>query len=223
MDQMNTDRKSSPIAGRTIIFLGSSVTFGSAAGGESFVECLEKLDGITAIKEAVSGTTLVDEPSDGKASYIARMKTIEKNIRADAFICQLSTNDASQKKPLGAVSKSFVKEEFNTRTVAGAMEYVIAYARETWSCPVLFYTGTRYESSAYAAMVEILLQLQKKWGIGIIDLWNHEKMNAVSAEDHRRYMADPIHPTKEGYLEWWTPVFESYLYELLPCPSSLPG
>ncbi len=50
----------SPISGKTIIFLGSSVTAGYGSLGVSFADFLEKTDGITAIKEAVSGTTLVD-------------------------------------------------------------------------------------------------------------------------------------------------------------------
>ena len=75
----------SPLKGKTVIFLGSSVTFGSASKGESFVEFLAKRDGIKPIKEAVSGTTLVD---NGPSSYISRMKTIDKNIKADAFICR---------------------------------------------------------------------------------------------------------------------------------------
>ena len=26
-------------------------------------------------------------------------------------------------------------------------------------------------------------------------------------------MADEIHPTKAGYLEWWTPKMEEFLYQ----------
>ena len=51
----------SPLRGKTIIFLGRSVTYGSASGGESFADYMAKRDGIVAVKEAVSGTTLVDE------------------------------------------------------------------------------------------------------------------------------------------------------------------
>ena len=83
------------LGGKRIIFLGSSVTYGACAMGQSFIEALEEKDGIIAIKEAVSGTLLVDEDvADGK-SYIARLATIDTNIKADAFVCQLSTNDAS--------------------------------------------------------------------------------------------------------------------------------
>lgn len=207
--------ENSPLKGKTIIFLGSSVTYGSASGGDSFVEYMVKRDGIQAVKEAVSGTTLVDETTWGKKSYIERMKTIDTSIQADAFVCQLSTNDATMKKPLGNVSDSFDLKDLDTQTVAGAIEYVIAYARETWDCPVIFYTGTRYDSDHYGQMVELLLQIQQKWDIGVIDLWNSEEMNAVSAEDYKLYMVNGIHPSKAGYRDWWTPVFEAYLIEYL--------
>ncbi len=199
----------SPIKGKTVIFLGSSVTYGSAAKGESFADFLEKRDGIIAVKEAVSGTTLVDS---GEKSYVSRIKTIDSEIKANAFVCQLSTNDAAKKKPLGEISDSFSISDFDTETVAGAIEYIIAYARETWDCPVIFYTGTKYNSSRYGKMVDLLLQIQKKWNIGVIDLWNDDDMNSVSKEKYRVYMANGIHPTRAGYRDWWLPKFESYLY-----------
>ena len=40
-------------------------------------------------------------------------------------------------------------------------------------------------------------------------------MNAVSKEDLKLYMVDEIHPSKAGYREWWTPVFEARLAEYL--------
>ena len=40
------------LGGKRIIFLGSSVTYGACAMGQSFIEALEKKDGIIAIKEA---------------------------------------------------------------------------------------------------------------------------------------------------------------------------
>lgn len=199
------------LSGKTIIFLGSSVTYGAAAEGESFVDLLEKYDGIKAVKEAVSGTTL----ADGEESYITRMKRIGTAVRADCFVCQLSTNDASQKKPVGRISESHRMEDFDTATVIGAIEYIIAYARKVWKCPVAFYTGTYYESSIYEELVIQLAKLRQKWGIGVLDLWNDPEMNRVTAEDYKRYMEDPIHPTAAGYREWWLPRFEQYLEQFL--------
>lgn len=204
--------ENSPIENKTIIFLGSSVTYGATSKGESFVDYLEKEDGITAVKEAVSGTTLVD---NGDSSYVSRMKAIDKSIEADAFICQLSTNDATKRKPLGEISDSTDINTFDTSTIIGAMEYITAYAKDTWNCPVIFYTGTKYSSDYYGEMVNALLKLQEKWDIGVIDLWNSEEMNAVSSEDYKLYMVNGIHPSRAGYKLWWTPQIQKYLYENL--------
>lgn len=205
----------SPLKGKTIIFLGSSVTKGEAALGISFVEYVERIDGIIPIKEAVSGTTLVTDGDTDGVSYIPRMENIDPNLQADCFVCQLSTNDATQGKKLGAVSDSFDRVDFDKSTVAGAIEYIISYARDTWHCPVFFYTGTKYDSAAYGQMVDLLLTIQQKWGIVIIDLWNSEEMNRVSKQDYSLYMADKIHPTQAGYLLWWTPQFERHLVQHL--------
>ena len=187
------------------MFLGSSVTYGSAANGVSFADFIASRNRWRIIKEAVSGTTLVDE---GDNSYVDRMQKLNPEISADLFVCQLSTNDASQKKLLGTISESICPQDFDTKTVAGAIEYIIAYARTTWKCPVAFYTNPRYDSGEYAEMVTLLHRIAEKWNIAVIDLWSDEKWNEITAEQRTRYMADPIHPTKEGYLEWWTPYFE---------------
>ena len=148
-----------PLAGKAILFLGSSVTKGYAAKGESFVDFLRKQDGIGAIKEAVSGTTLVD---NGEDSYIARLKRIAPSMSFDMLICQLSTNDATKHMPLGKIADTYDMSDFRTSTVAGAIEYIIAYTQETWGCPVVFYTGTYYESEEYKAMVDLLYAVQEK-------------------------------------------------------------
>ena len=201
-----------PLNGKTIIFLGSSVTAGMNARGESFVDFLAKRDGIVPVKEAVSGTTLV---TTKEKSYIERMKTIDPSIQADAIVCQLSTNDATIGAPLGAISNGTKLADFDTTTVAGAIEYVVCYAKQTWDCPVIFFTGTKYDSQEYGEMAGLLLQIQQKWDIGVLDLWNDSDMNAVSPADYALYMANGIHPTRAGYQLWWTPKFEAYLESFL--------
>ncbi len=202
----------SPIKDKTVIFLGSSVTFGYGSLGVSFADYLEKTDGIIAVKEAVSGTTLVDVKSN---SYVSRMKTIDKSIKADAFVCQLSTNDATKEMPLGEISEGFYLNDFDTQTVAGAIEYIIAYAKETWDCPVVFYTQAKYDSEHYGKMVDLLLEIQKKWDITVIDLWNDEEINNITEEQKELYLIDHIHPTKAGYKEWWLPNFQETLYKVI--------
>lgn len=212
----------SPLKGKTIIFLGSSVTYGAAAEGRSFIELFEAVDGVNAIKEAVSGTTLVDKDSaladvaSGNGdSYIKRLKGLDTSAKADCVVVQLSTNDATLKQPLGKISGGTELNSFDTQTVTGAMEWIICYSQGTWNCPVVFYTGSWYESAEYAAMVERLRDLQSKWGIGVIDLYTDEAFNDIDKDAYDLYMADPIHPTKAGYAEWWFPKMEKDLTAML--------
>lgn len=182
---------------KTILFLGSSVTYGSASGGVSFADVISETFGINIIKEAVSGTTLADI---SEFSYVARLKSISPDTHIDLFVCQLSTNDASRK------IYPFLTED--------AIRFIVTYVRETFACPVMFYTGTYYESERYAAMVELLLKLQKEYGFYILDLYNDPEMRAVSAEDYAVYMKDKVHPTLIGYTEWWTPKFIKFIESL---------
>ncbi|MGN0315206.1 MAG: SGNH/GDSL hydrolase family protein [Fusicatenibacter sp.] len=199
-------KKESLLKGKTIVFLGSSVTRGYASHNVSFSEYIAKKDSCRCIKEAVNGTTLIDNGAD---SYVERMRTrLDKNQKVDVFICQLSTNDATRESPLGEISESYDLESFDVTTVCGAVEYIIAYAKSTWNCPVLFYTNPRYESEAYGKMVDGLLEIQKKWNIGVIDFWNDEKINQISEEERKLYMQDPIHPMKAGYAKWLVPAME---------------
>ena len=181
------------LQGKNVLFLGSSVTYGSAAGGVSFADLMAEACEINSIKEAVSGTTLADI-NDG--SYVARLKKHDCAPAVDLFICQLSTNDATQKLPLAQTEE--------------AIRFIVRYVHDTWGCPVVFYTGTYYRSDAYAELVALLHRLQKECGYEILDLYNDAEMRAVSPEDYARFMDDPIHPNLVGYREWWTPKFIAF-------------
>lgn len=205
--------QNSPLAGKHVCFLGSSVTYGSASLQQGIPEYFAARMGCTYTKEAVSGTTLVD---NGKSSYVQRLiHNVDVNAHYDLLICQLSTNDASRKLPLGMIADSKNPENFDTHTITGAIEYIICYAQKTWACPVVFYTGSYYDSAEYDAMVQRLLSLQEKWGVGILNLWSNEAFNQISAELRMLYMNDKIHPTKAGYKLWWCPEMERQLLALL--------
>ena len=152
---------------------------------------------------------------DDGDSYIKRLKKVDTAAHIDCVLCQLSTNDATQMKEMGEVCRTYDMDDFDTKTVAGAIEYIIAYARKTWNCPVAFYTSPRYDSGQYAAMVVLLQSIQCKWNIALIDLWNDAAFNDITTEQRSRYMADSIHPTREGYLEWWTPYFKRVIVPAL--------
>lgn len=204
--------ENSMLEGKHVLFLGSSVTYGAASLQDGIPEYFHHRFGCIPTKEAVSGTTLVD---NGPKSYVSRLlSNVSVDTNFSLAICQLSTNDATKGLPLGEIGEGKERDSFDTQTITGAMEYIIAYCKEKWNCPMMFYTGSHYASENYEAMVQRLYQLAEKWNLGVLDLWKDADFNAISDEDRKLYMYDPIHPTKAGYMKWWCPEMEKQLLAL---------
>lgn len=182
---------------KTVLFLGSSVTYGSAANGISFADLMGEVCGIHCIKETVSGTTLADTDH---TSYVSRLKQFDTDRKVDLFICQLSTNDAVRNIELYQVEK--------------AIRFILDYVKATFACPIVFYTGTFFGNEAYEKMISLLYALQSEYAFYILDLYHDKEMLLVSKDDYQRYMSDPIHPTITGYREWWTPKFIAFCEKL---------
>ena len=98
----------------------------------------------------------------------------------------------------------------------GAIEYIITYAQSTWNCPVVFYTGSYYDSPEYAAMVDAVNGLSEKYdNFYVIDLFTPQEFNNITDEQRKLYMKDNIHPTRAGYMLWWGPEMERQLLGFL--------
>lgn len=200
--------ENSPLKGMDICFLGSSITLGYGSLNESFVDFLARHNQINFYKEAVNGTTLVQE-SDDDESYVTRMKRIDRHRHFDLFVCQLSTNDASKNKELGNINDN------SPDTICGAINTVIEYVRNAWGCPILFYSNCYFESDSYSKMVEMFKKIAVNKNVGFIDLYTDKSFNDISNDDRTLFMADTLHPTKAGYLKWWLPKIEECVFEFV--------
>ena len=174
-------------------FLGSSVTYGSATDGISFVEEIARRLGMRCVKNAVSGTTLA-KVADGTQSYVERLADFDTKAEVNTFVVQLSTNDATQNLTLGELS-----EIPDTFTVVGAIEYIIDYIQKHWKCDILFYTNPCFHNARYEKMIAALYRIQQKRHIGIVDFYNYRDMPLLSSDELSTYMADEIHPNALGY------------------------
>lgn len=227
----NIHAKQTALTGKTIYWLGSSVTVGMESNNVAVADYIAARNGSTCVKEAVSGTTLKDGK---KNSYVSRLENtgkFDKSAKIDAFVCQISTNDAKSSiiPDWGELTGDTVVSGFDKQTTLGAMEYIVTYVEKTWNCPVYFYSGAHFgdsgarssknpKGSDYAKLVEQTHKLAGKWNkiegyeVKVIDLFNDEDFNNVTDEQYKLYMHDAIHPFKAGYLEWWTPVFEEAFF-----------
>lgn len=230
----------SPLAGKTIYWLGSSVTWGASSGGESMVEFLAAKTGAICKKDAVSGTTIFDDgktENTGAKSYTRRLRygdVFDTNEHIDAFICQISTNDTMNNRlsKRGEITDNSVvdKTDFDLATTLGGVEYIISYVTEVWNCPVYFYSGSYFGDSGsgvrgngdpsgtnYGELVDQVKQVVAKWqslgyDVDVIDLFNDADFNAQVSDDYYVWCtADRIHPKRAGYLNWWMPYFEQFL------------
>lgn len=194
-------------------FLGSSVTIGFANNGVSFADYMAKENDWICHKRAISGTTLVDS---GIKSYVQRLDNdIPKNARIDHMICQLSTNDATQNKPLGSLSDSYDVDTLDRTTIYGALEYIAYYCRNVLNCELSFYTNPRYSNDLYTWMMDAVYEVADKWDLRVIDFYNYRNMEPLSAETLRSYMSDDIHPNADGY-HWMANEMSKYLETYRP-------
>ena len=190
-------------------FLGSSVTYGFATNGVSFVEMIGKEHQIDVIKEAVSGTTLMD---NGDQSYLSRfLKTVDINKSYKAFIIQFSTNDSHDDIPNGDVSAEF-EYSYDTKTTFGSLETILSFIKTNFSqSKVLIYTNFPFENEKYKQMVAKLDTLTEKWNVQIIDFYHYKDMKILSKDELPRMMADPIHPNLEGY-KYMADIISKYIF-----------
>lgn len=229
----------SPLEGKVIYWLGSSVTHGAQSKKESMADFIAKRNGTEYVKEAVSGTTLATQESSPESSYVSRMiggeAGFDPTADIDAFICQISTNDTNDQNwpnisELVLEDRSL--EDFDLSKTLDSVQYIIEYVHETWNCPVYFYSGAYFGDAGdgvrgnanpsgthYGQLVEYVKQIaayydeKDGYRVGVIDLFNDEAFNAsVTDSDYEYLMGDPVHPRRAGYLVWWTPYFEQYLY-----------
>lgn len=238
-DSLNTEfvsQKTSSLKGKTIGYLGSSITVGFRSENVAFPDYIGKITGSITVKQAITGGPLAKkEGVRDEVSYITQLEdNLSKNENLDALVVQLSTNDTTLGIGMGEVSSSQNKDDYDYSTVIGAMEYIIAYAKEKWNCPVIFYINPYLSDeviekfakennanideikeayqNTYEKMIDALYKVQNKWNIGVIDMWNNDAFKNIDIDLRSNYyMADIIHPTKAGYLFWYTPYIQAQL------------
>ncbi|ANZ61887.1 SGNH/GDSL hydrolase family protein [Secundilactobacillus paracollinoides] len=202
----------SPLFGKRVGYLGSSITYGAAAHGVSFVDYLRAQDGVITTKSAISGTTLA---GNSPKTYVSRLITdFPLTTAYDAFVIQLSTNDSRQNLGLGILTPDDQRTGFNRSTTLGAIEFICSYIQDHFDAPIIFYTCLRKTDADYSALVTQLYHLQAKWHFTILDLWADPVVKTLTAASPLA-MADDAHPTQLGYQTIWTPLFEQVLTRVL--------
>lgn len=183
-------------------FLGSSITYGYAAGGYSFVDYMKERSDYEVVKEAVSGTTLSNCLPD---SYYERL--LKRGTEgAGVLLVQLSTNDASKGVALGGV------DSIDPKTSCGAINRIIDFGIDN-GCRVGFYaTPVLGDDSFFAPIEGAMEMISAQRGVPFLDLNKDEKLKNLCGKPG--YYADDIHPSKRGHIELFGPKFLAFIKDL---------
>lgn len=225
------------LTGRNILFLGSSITKGSASEHVSFADYIEERDGANVRKLAESGTNMANPNDTG--SYVHRFaKSSLGEFTPDIVACQLSLNDSTHGIGLGGLptiefdqlDETYIENLYNgATTVGGAIAFITAYSYYNWpDCQVVFYTvRNNGYNTQYTKMRDKLYEAQDKYGserIKIIDMWSMGELTNIKSDlsTFCLYMYDNNHPKKAGYLYQWTRTFEDALIKYMPPATTEP-
>lgn len=223
IDKLNSDKylssnteivgtvENSPIEGKTILWLGSSVMDGFGAKDISMVEFVSAPNNCSFIKDCYSGTYLA---TTSELDYLPRLLKHDKTTDpvVDFVVVQFSANDSRQMTEIGEPTPN------DQTTSCGALEYILGYAKETWGCPTLVFSSLPWEEPSddvgvqnpriYKGIVEKCETICDKWGSYMLDMWNEEDtiMEGIDENLYDDYMTDGTHPSRWGYLNWLTPL-----------------
>lgn len=215
---------------KKLLFLGSSIFYGEANRGLSFIDMLrDNCQTVKITKETLSGTTLANRPYMDN-SYIQRLERVVQENHAtkpvtqyDALIVQLSTNDFYLGIDEGKLTPYKFRDLscFDTSTIIGAIEYIISFALKLnpdiqiafISCPIL--SSWKNRESYKKFNDEIIPKIINKWNIEFLDLLNYkcksDELYKIDKKSLKGYFSDEIHPNKLGYEEFLCPIIKDFL------------
>ncbi len=216
----------SVLKGKTIVYDGDSICFGSSNGG-GYAKIIAEQTGGFYINRAHGGASLMTR-NDGGHSVVDNISTLPEN--GDLYCFEGGINDwwSNEKAVLGTFDKTDFDGELDTTTVCGALETIFRYALEHFvGKPVCFVITHKIQGTAYAenpngdtfedyrnAMVGIC----NKYSIPYYDAFNESGLNGWNTVQKNNFFdeADGIHPNEEGYKRYYVPQLISLFEKIMP-------
>ena len=194
--------------GKKILFVGDSNV--RASDDYGWPGRVKDQFGAITTKAAVNGAAI----SDARLLNRVIMQLEEhKDETYDYVILQGGGNDTWERVPVGTMSNSFNKEDFDISTFAGGLEELLCYAKEHFENAKIGYivNFSRPKESVWDDMGPYFVEAKRiceKWEIPYLDLYfgstefqGEQKLYSqdILLTDTNTYFVDEIHLSAEGY------------------------
>lgn len=208
-------RKDSPLKGKSILFVGDSIT-------EAICEVYNPhtrytagwpgrigwANGMRWINVGISGATVSN--NWGPYNTTRQQLNWHKDMPFDILITHGGINDAMGKCPAGTMTPG-KPEDYNPsaedfKTFAGSLEYFFWQAKNEHPTAkigfIINFKVMKSNWSDWAKMPEYLPLMKaicKKWGIPYLNLWENESVTEQLKPETRTALGDYLHPNTLGY------------------------
>lgn len=206
---------------KTVLIEGDSIMYGYGSNGEGIGEILRDRYGFRLYKNAISGSTL---------AYVEGTENIRNRIvngvkkPYDYIILDGGYNDYGKSLPLGSLmSESYPYASApDATTVIGAMELIFQHIKKNYPKTKIYFVTPHKVNRVWVQSnslnltfkdyLDALISVCNLYSVPVIDLWNESGLVTYFSEmkvftkDN-----DGLHPTKEGYEEFYLPVFQKSL------------
>lgn len=208
-------RPSSPLKGRSVLFVGDSITEAICEVNNPHLRYtagwpgrIGWANGMRWLNTGISGATVSNNWGPGNTVRV--QVGWHKGMPFDLVIAHGGVNDAMGKCPAGTVAPGSA-EDYNPaaedfKTFAGSLEYLFwQIRRDIPGAKVGYIVNFKLEKSGWsdwAKMPEylpLMKKICKKWAVPYLDLWDDASVTAQIKPKTRTALGDSLHPNELGY------------------------
>lgn len=224
------------LTGKNLAVFGDSIMYGSGNNGFGVGEFLVEDFGFKLVKYCIGGART--GYYEGKNWIIDQVRqAISDGIKPDYIIFDGFTNDCYKTDgenydvPLGEVGSSFDGFDiFNVSkkntTFSNCFENIICAFKKYFPCAKILFIRPhkmgRREEVMQRVYGERAVEICKKWGVAVADIYEESDLNTFLPEHRDKYtndsygwgVGDSTHPNTLGYREKYIPIIERKIKEM---------
>ncbi len=209
-DPETLEARKTALYGKRMLWMGSSFSAGTGSGGITLCDYLTHINSMEIINESLAHSYL---SSVTQNSAVKRFRSSLALVsHTDYLVIEISPIDAEMTP--GTVSEGFDRFTFRIKTTIGALEYLIAYARDLWDPEIILFTLPYCSDPSYERLIGQVHEVSEKWNVHLIDMYHDRELENPDPVKRSLYMTDITHPTKAGLRDWIVPYMQKKLLNI---------